>query len=85
MWALIDAAMTTKTEYELADPKQFVDDPEYANVSPLALIATMKATHSMLLNQHKWPALTGQLPQSNHSSANGRPGPGTPSTSAPLH
>ena len=68
MWALLDTTMTVETEYELADPTMFVDDPQYAIVGPLALIAAMQATHGMLLSQHKWPALTGQLPQSNNPS-----------------
>jgi hypothetical protein len=75
MWALLIATLTVETEYELADPNLFVDNPEYANVGPLALIAALQATHGMLLSQHKWSALTLTLPKNNSSSnANGRPG-----------
>ena len=77
--------MTVETEYELADPTLFVDDPQYAIVGPLALTAAMQATHGMLLSQHKWPALTGQLPQSNNSSTStsaGRPAVGGSTPSA---
>jgi hypothetical protein len=70
MWALLDTVSTKEMEYDLADPRMFTEDAEYSTLGPLGIVATMQATHGALLSQHRWPALTGQLPQSNNSSTN---------------
>ena len=66
----------------------FVADSEYATLGLLATIAVMQATHGMLLSQHRWPALTSQLPQSNNSSTNhsnsGRSAPTQPGQPTPV-
>jgi hypothetical protein len=68
MWALLDTVMTLEMEYELTDPRLFVEDRMYSKLGPLGIVATMQATHGMLLSQHRWPALTSSLPQSNNTS-----------------
>ncbi len=80
MWALLDTVSTKEMEYDLADPRMFTEEAEYSTLGPLGIIATMQATHGALLSQHRWPALTGQLPQSNNSSTQST-GPTTPGRS----
>ena len=79
MWALLDTVMTAELEYELSDSKLFVKHKDYAKLGPLGIVATMQATHGMLLSQHRWPALTSTIPQSNNATANGT-GTGTAGT-----
>ena len=82
MWTLLDEVMTLEMKYELSDHKLFVKDSGYAKYGPLGIIATMQATHGMLLSQQRWPALTDTIPQSNAAPVtNGTPS-GT-STSVP--
>ena len=68
MYALLDVVMTLEIEYELKDPRLFIKDPEYVKYGPLAIVATIQATHGMLLSQQRWPALSSSLPQSNNST-----------------
>jgi hypothetical protein len=71
MWALLDSVMTSEMEYELTDPRLFAADKLHTKLGPLAIIAVMQAAHGMLLSQHRWPALTATLPQSNASAVSG--------------
>ncbi|KAI2499351.1 hypothetical protein MHU86_15133 [Fragilaria crotonensis] len=68
IFALLDEVMTLESEYELTDPRLFVKDANHKKYGPLALIATIQASHGMLLSQQRWPALAASLPQSNNSS-----------------
>ena len=69
MYALLDSVLTLEMEYELTDPRLFVNDKDYTKFGPLAIVAIMQAAHEMLLSQHRWPALTSTLPQSNNCCA----------------
>ena len=80
MWSLLDLVMTLEMEYELTDPRLFASDAKYAKLGPLAIVATMQATHGTLLSQQRWPALTATLPQSNSSTVDG-----TRATTTPLN
>jgi hypothetical protein len=71
MWALLDQVLTAELEFELSDPKLFVKHKDYVTLGPLGIIATMQATHGMLLSQHRWTALAGTLPQGNNTPVTG--------------
>ena len=83
MWTLLDSAMLLEMEYEMSDHKLFVKDKDYDKYGPLAIVATMQATHGMLLSQHLWPALTATIPQGNAAPVvGGSVGPGNAGSSA---
>ena len=83
MWTLLDSAMLLEMEYEMSDHKLFVKDKDYDKYGPLAIVATMQATHGMLLSQHLWPALTATIPQGNAAPVvGGSSGPGNAGGSA---
>ena len=83
VFVLLDDVMTLESEYELTDPCLFAKDVNYKKCGPLALIATIWASHGMLLSQQHWLASAASLPQSNNSSVptSGSSGAGT----APLN
>ena len=68
IFALLDTVMTLESEYELKDPRLFTNDRDYARYGPLGLVASIQASHGLLLSQQRWPALASSLPQSNNST-----------------
>jgi hypothetical protein len=69
IFALLDEVMTLESEYQLKDPRLFAKDENHWKFGPLALVATIQASHGLLLSQQHWPALSALLPQSNTSSS----------------
>jgi hypothetical protein len=53
IFALLDHVMTLESEYELQDPRSFAKDEGYKKYGPLALVATIQASHGMLLSQQR--------------------------------
>ena len=68
IFALLDEVMTLESEYDLKDPCLLAKDENHQKYGPLALVATIEASHGLLLSRQRWPALSASLPQSNTSS-----------------
>jgi hypothetical protein len=70
VFAQLDLVKQMEGAYKLADPKLITQDREYATLGPIGIIAWDQKEHTQLVTDHKWPAPTYKLPQSNLAQKN---------------